>query len=76
MIKFRKLLNNQYNNIMSLNCVLHTLSSLVRDICTHPDVEPSIKNDCQLIAYFNNSTIWTRYLKDNKPSHIKHKLET
>lgn len=62
MIKLRKLFIADFPKCISLDCVLHALNLVTKDIIKSKSVELTVKRNLILVNYFRKSTYWNEYM--------------
>ncbi|CAG8737922.1 14122_t:CDS:2, partial [Cetraspora pellucida] len=77
MDRMRRLLNEEYPNIIPIRCCLHVFNLIVKDISSFPSVIAICKKNQKLVNFFNSSHIWHRELQNWKEKKgITHFLST
>ncbi|CAG8441495.1 5717_t:CDS:2 [Cetraspora pellucida] len=77
MDKMRRLLNEEYSNIIPIRCCLHVFNLIVKDIVSFYSTASVCKKNQKLVNFFNSSHIWRRELQNwQKNQGINHSLAT
>lgn len=69
MIKFQSILTSEHPQILKIQCILHALNSIMKDLISYPTIGDLINNNLVLVNYLTASDFWAEHLETWQKDH-------
>nr|GAT42637.1 predicted protein [Mycena chlorophos] len=60
---FRRIFQEKYHWVLTFACFLHSLNTIVGEICTYAPVKTAVSHANRVVTFFNGSHYWGRQLQ-------------